>query len=598
MKLSILSIVLFLFTSVLLQAEKGAYKNETPQEKEERMQWYSDARFGLFIHWGAYSVLDGEYKGAIQKDPKGEWVMNHLKIPVQEYRDSVVSQFNPTDFDADQWAKSASDAGMKYIVITTKHHDGFALFHSQVSDYNIVDATPFKRDIIKELSVACRKYDLKFGIYYSQAQDWYHPGGYKPDSRWDTMQDGDWTEYFNTLVKGQVTELFTNYGDVSLLWWDSGRATQDKDVADKVGKELLALQPDIIVNPRLGGHLEGDFQTYEQVIPAIYRHDYNELCLTHNRSWSYKASDQEWKSPSFILHTLVQMTAQGGNFLFNVGPDPMGNFPPETLEALAYVGDWMKVNSEAIYGTRPSPFYQTDWGYCTQKTVNGKERLYLHVKDWPTDGTLLITDLHNNVDKAYLLDGHKKVKSDLTENGLQITSLPSKSPHADISVIVLEISEHINVENGYIQQQANGAFTLKPEKALFTIKPQFDNIPEVVEEKGATYIDNWNNKYPHPRFKNTGNAAHWKVEASDNADYKVYATIATRCADNVVSVKGRNTVYYTLPNTGGMDEYQSVEIGTISLRKGVNTITFTGGKKDQYWDYVRLQNIHLELIEE
>lgn len=587
-----LSLFILLFC-LNLSAEKGAYQNETSAEKNERMAWYTDARFGLFIHWGAYGVLDGEYKGVKQKDPKGEWVMNYLKIPTQEYRDSVVSQFNPSNFDADIWVKAAADAGMKYIVITSKHHDGFALFDSETSDYNSVDASPFKRDIIKEISDACRKYDLKFGLYYSQAQDWYHPGGYKPDSRWDISQEGEWSTYFKTIVNGQVTELFTNYGAVSLLWWDSGRATQDKELADSIGQALVKLQPNIIVNPRLGGNLKGDFQTYEQVIPAVFSQDYNELCLTHNRSWSYKASDMEWKSPSFVLNSLVQMSSQGGNFLFNVGPDPMGNFPPQTLETLAYIGEWMAVNGEAIYGSEKSPFYKTDWGYCTRKSRDNNETLYLHIKQWPQDGELFVKGLKNDINEAYLLDGKYELSTKREKSGVIISGLPEKAPHQDISVIALTIEAPLDVDPGYIHKNKSGSIVLQANQALFTIKPQFDCIPEISGNEGDEYIDNWKNKYPHPRFINTGNAAHWQVEIDAASEFKVEALVATRNAQNVVSVKGKNTFYTTLPNTGDISHFQFVELGTISLKKGINTITFSGGKKDQNWDYVRLKYLNL-----
>ena len=270
MKLTQYIFILFFIATLTKSYSQGAYQTETPTQKTERMQWYTDARFGMFIHWGAYSVLDGEYKGKKQRGPLGEWIMQNLTIPIEDYKKDVVGNFNPTKFDADAWAKSAYDAGMKYMVMTTKHHDGFALFQSDVSDYNIVAQTPFGRDVIKELSEACKKYGLKFGVYYSQAQDWYHAGGYTPKKRWDTKQEGDWDTYFETIVKGQVTELFSNYGEISLIWWDSARKIQNNDLANTIGRELVKLQPNIIVNPRLSTTSQMDFQTFEQVIPGVF----------------------------------------------------------------------------------------------------------------------------------------------------------------------------------------------------------------------------------------------------------------------------------------------------------------------------------------
>lgn len=592
--IALITLFIFIFLNSL-PAQQGAYQAETEDTKAERMQWYEDARFGMFIHWGVYSQLDGEYKGVKQKQPKGEWVMRYLKIPVEEYATEIASKFNPKHFDADKWAKSASDAGMKYLVITTKHHDGFALFDSEVSDFNIVDATDFKRDIIKELADACKKYGLKFGIYYSQAQDWHHPGGLAPKQRWDKNQEGEWSEYFRTIVKGQVTELFTNYGEIALVWWDSGRATQNKEVADEVGSELVKLQPSIIVNPRLGGNLKGDFNTYEQVIPGVLVNNYNELCITNNRSWSYKASDLDWKDPAFLLKTMVHMASLGGNFLFNVGPDPDGNFPKQTMEALDYIGHWMETNKEAIYSTKASPFYKLDFGEATMKTEEESTKIYFHVYDWPSDQKLFVPGLHNRITSAYLLQGNQHLKTVTESDGLYITDLPKSAPHDAVSVIVLEIEEPLDIDFGYIKPM-NGDISLTPLNALLTIKPQYDEIPMVVRSNGRVYFDQWKNHFPHPRFKNTGNQAHWKVDVPQKATYKVFAECATENDKNVISLKAGNQLTLTLPDTGGMDNFKSIELGELKLRKGINTITFTGGKKNEIWDFVRLSEINLEKV--
>jgi alpha-L-fucosidase len=589
----LISVLIVSITYTNASAQAGAYTNEAPEQKAERMSWYSEARFGMFLHWGAYSILDGEYHGKKQKDPKGEWIMNHLKIPVEEYRDSVVSKFNPVDFNADEWVRMAKNAGMKYIVMTTKHHDGFALFDSEVSDYNIVDATPFKRDVIKELSDACHKHGLKFGIYYSQAQDWYHPGGYRPDSRWDEKQNGDWSNYFRTIVKGQVTELLTNYGEVSLLWWDSGRAVQDQKVADEVGSELVKLQPNIIVNPRLGGKLKGDFQTHEQVIPAVFTHNYNELCLTHNRSWSFKKSDTTWKSSEFMLKTLVQMASQGANFLFNVGPDPLGNFPEASIQTLKFIGDWMDKFGESIYGTTKSPFYKLDWGYATVKSADFKNYLYLHVTNWPENGEIFVPGLLNDINQIRLLGSNQVISTVKSDGGIFIKNLPKNAPHSTISVLKMELIEDLNVVSGYIQTEADNSIILKPTEVLFTIKPQFDFIPQISGSDGEEFIDMWKNKYPHPRFKNTGNKAHWIVEVPEKGNFKAMAIVSTESDNNMVRLIAKTSLSKQLLNTGGMGNFATVDLGEISLSKGVNTITFTGGKRNEVWDYVRLKQIKL-----
>ncbi|PTX62335.1 alpha-L-fucosidase [Kordia periserrulae] len=572
--------------------QTGAYEKETKAEKAARMQWYTDARFGMFIHWGAYSVLDGEYKGKKQKGALGEWIMFNLKIPVKDYKKDVVGNFNPTEFDADTWVKYAHDTGMKYIVMTTKHHDGFALFQSETSDYNIVAQTPFKRDVIKELSDACKKYGLKFGVYYSQAQDWYHPGGFTPKKRWDNQQEGDYDTYFKTIVKGHVTELFSNYGEISLIWWDSARKVQNKELANEIGRELVKLQPNIIVNPRLSPTSQKDFQTFEQVIPGILTEDYNELCLTQNRSWSYKPSDTNWKEPAFLLKTLTHMVSIGGNFLFNVGPKPDGTFPQQAIEALQYIGDWMEVHNEAIYQTKASPFYKLPFGEAALKSENGQHSIYLFVYEWPKDGTLDVLGIKNNIASVSILGQKNTISVTNTANGIRISDLPKKAPHEAVSVIKIQISESLQIDEGYVKPNLDNTIQLTPLNALLTIKPQYDCIPFVAYHNDEPYFANWKNCIPTTK-KNTGNKAHWKIEVAKKGRYKVNLRYATKVAGNIITLKNKQRLHVKLPNTNGLTNFQSFELGEIELTKGINTLTLTGGKKNELWDEIQIQSLEL-----
>jgi len=590
-KLFYFLIVLITFQNTFGQS-KGAYENETKDVKAQRMQWYTDARFGMFIHWGAYSVLDGEYKGEKQTGALGEHIMHNLEISIDDYKKDVVGNFNPTLFNADTWVKAAYDAGMKYVVMTTKHHDGFALFKSDVSDYNIVAQTPFKRDAIKEISEACAKYGLKFGVYYSQAQDWYHPGGYTPSKQWDKKQEGDWDAYFETIVKGQVTELFTNYGEISLIWWDSARRVENPDLANKIGKELVKLQPNIIVNPRLSKTSQKDFQTFEQNIPGILYEDYNELCLTQNRSWSYKPSDKHWKSPEFLLKTLVHMASMGGNFLFNIGPKPNGEFPHQATEALTYIGEWMDVNNEAIYSTKASPFYKLDFGEATYKTEGSKTALYLFVYKWPKDGILKINGFKNQGVHATILGQDSSIKATNKDDHLILSGLPTKAPHEAVSVIKIEVNKPLNIEVGYVKTSTDYKIKLTPLNALLSIKPQFDCIPTIEYHNGEAFLNNWKNCIPSPHL-NTGNALHWKIEVQEAGNYKVILKYATKVEGNIITLKGRPQIKKALPNSGGLSSYKLLDLGELSLEKGLNTLTFTGGTKNDLWDEVRFKSLEL-----
>lgn len=291
-------------------------KKETKAERDARMAWWREARFGMFIHWGLYSVPAGYYHGK-PVPGYGEWLMHNAKIPIAEYA-AFAPQFDPTRFDADEWVKIAKAAGMKYIVITAKHHEGFAMFHTKVDGYNIYDATPFKRDPIAELAKACKKEGIKFGLYYSQNLDWHHPGGGGND--WDPAHQGDPDAYVKKVVVPQVHEILSNYGPISVIWWDIGGGVINKERADLVYKTVQACNPDIIMDNRLGGGYHGDYETPEQRIPpqGFPGKDW-ETCMTINGTWGFKKDDTNFKSTQVLLTNLIDIASKGGNYLLNVG---------------------------------------------------------------------------------------------------------------------------------------------------------------------------------------------------------------------------------------------------------------------------------------
>ncbi len=421
------------------------------KDNEERLAWWQDARFGMFVHWGVFAVPAGVWKGEevhggirdiSKKIPFSEWLMLNREIPCAEYQ-ALAKQFTASKFDPATWVKLAKDAGMKYMVITTKHHDGFALFKTKASPFNIVDASPYGKDAIKALSDECKRQGMKLGFYYSQAQDWNNGGaigleswGDKAPPAWDSSQKQNMESYIDKVAIPQITELLTNYGDEipAIIWWDTPRG-MTKELAQKIDKVVHQLKPNIIMNNRMGGGIKGDSKTPENYIPALgYPGENWESCMTTNDSWGYQSWDNHWKSTTVLLRNLSEIVSKGGNYLLNVGPDKEGVIPEPSAKILTEVGKWLKINGEAIYQTKASPFVYLPWGRCTQKD----NKLYLHIHHWPTDGNIKVP-INNTIEKAYLLsDTNTGIK--YKRSGLYtILSLPKHCPDTIISVVVLKI---------------------------------------------------------------------------------------------------------------------------------------------------------------
>ena len=458
LKYSLLIVVVFVF----LIRPAFAQEQESKDARDARMKWWREARFGMFVHWGLYSALAGTWDGAqVKKSGDEVWIQQRSNLDTETYAKQAIPKFKPTPGFAREWAKLAKQAGCKYLVFTTKHHDGFGLFDSKIGDFNAGHV--LQRDLVKEIVEACRAEGLKVGFYHSLI-DWqndqyeYAKTKHLPHPfRGQPYPNGqrDHSKYIDYL-HGQVNELISNYGLVDILWWDySAIDFQGNEAwgATELMKSIRAKQPEIIMNNRLfripeagwasmgtsGYTLKldpkyGDFVTPEQEVPATGMAGVDwETCMTIS-SWGYNENDLSRKSDETLIRTLIDVASKGGNYLLNIGPKGDGSVPEESIKAMQAIGSWMKVNSEAIYGTTASPFSKLDWGRCTKREDNGNTVLYFSVFNWPENRKLFIPGLPDKVRKAELLANGEDLKISSDSKGLTI-NLPNQSIDAIATVV-------------------------------------------------------------------------------------------------------------------------------------------------------------------
>lgn len=527
---------------------------ESTMEKNARMQWWRDARFGMFIHWGVYAVPAGAYNG---HTGYGEWIMYEANIPVDIYR-GFAKQFNPVEYSPEEWVLMAKKTGMKYIVITSKHHEGFALFDSAVTDWDVVDATPYGKDLIKPLAEACRKHGMKFGFYYSQSQDWNHPGGGAYKAKWDKRQEGDFTKYINEIAIPQVRELLTKYGKIDIFWWDTP-SNMTPETAAPLFALVHELQPGIVTNDRLGGGFPGDSATPEQFIPSTgYGEGRDwEVCMTLNNIWGYSAYDKNWKTPETVIKNLVDIASKGGNYILNMGPRADGTIPDATVTCFQEVGNWMHINGDAIYGTTASPFRRLAWGRCTKKVEADGVTLYLHVFDGPENNTLFLPGLKNEIVSANTMFNPVKVQTTNAEEGVYV-----KVPGMQVGnlerpmVIALKLKGILQVEPM--------CFSYKPSPNFDIPVTDADLQGNLNVERAADNIDNIG------YWTHTEDYLEWNFKVSETGKYEIVTEAALE-SDSELSVffNGNKIKDLTVEKTGGYKDFsRKVSLGTIECKAG------------------------------
>lgn len=535
---------------------------EIQQQRDQRLQWWREARFGMFMHWGIYAVPAGEWKGQEkQKDLWGEWIMERAQIPVTEY-EQLAKQFNPVKFDAAEWARTIRLSGMKYLVITAKHCDGFAMFKSQASHYNIVDATPFARDPMAELAAALPKENLHLGFYYSHCWDWHEPDALGHDNKWDfpDRSKKHVVNYLHGKSLPQVKELVTQYHP-SLMWFDVPSDITREQSAEFV-KSIRAAVPDCIINDRVGNGL-GDYATPEQFIPRQAKSPDFEVCMTLNNHWSFDRNDHHWKSSGEVLAKLAETAGKGGNLLLDVGPTAEGLIPQPAVKILREVGQWLEVSGESIYGTQAGPLVESPWGWCTAKPGT----LYLHVLRWPAGGRLLVPGLKNSVRAARLLaNPAAPLATERMGENDWIVRVPEQAPDARDTVVALSIEGEPRVEGRWALNPLPGAANRLACPAAVIHGSSLKRKDLSLADPVYDYMHSWTKAQEWLSWS-------FRVPAPATYEVAIVYNAAAPSAGNTFAIQiGQSTLTGKVQNTGGDKSFNTLSMATPTFKE------FTLGK--------------------
>jgi len=551
-----------------------------PPEQQKTMDWFEGAKFGLFIHWGVYSMYEGYYQGLISPS-YAEWIALNAKIPIADYR-KMGKTFNPVKYDPKAWAKLAKDSGMKYLVITTKHHEGYALFDTRVSNWSVMNST-YGKDLIGPLAKACKQEGIRFGAYYSHSLDWVN-GGQPRKNHWDkkSLPGYDFDDYLKRISLPQVKELLEQYPEIDILWWDMPKEMTPQRT--KPFNELLEKYPHIIQNPRLGKGGHKNYETFEQSIPSLPRtNTYWESCMTMNHTWGYRRGDDDWKSTETLIQNLIGVVAKGGNYLLNIGPKPDGTIPEASIQRLHEMGAWLKDNGEAIYGTTHTPFtFQQPWkGSCTQKADANGTTLYLHVFDWPKDGILPVLGLENDVDEARLLVSGQILPCKKTAKGIEL-EVPNVAPNPYSSTVVLHVSDPLKIHKVAGLLGANGAtFAASDAKADSRSVKFVDRLNMVMEWKPEQAVE-------------------WEFDVVEPGRYWVRTSTCAPLESRVKISCGKQSITAILPDTGSWKPFDKIfetyTVGTLDLKEGTYSLKVEPESPSE-WNGLSLHAVELVPVE-
>ena len=573
--------LLFLFICLTTFAQKNT---------NERARWFVDSRFGMFIHWGVYSGAEGYWKGEKLRNDNdyAEWLLYRNRIDREEYV-TLLDRFDWDKINPEDWVLLAKKSGMKYITITAKHHDGFALWDSKIGHYDLGDFTSPKRDIIKELADACKKHDMKLGLYYSHWVDWEHKYGWDHTREIYGITAEEYDLYWQQKVIPQVRELLTNYGEISMMWFDMWIHHSNTIVTKKQLIQLKSmireLQPNCLVNSRIGLSIEEDpdidFKTLGDNQLGNKKEDFPwQSPATVAHSWGFHSSDNQWKSTTTLLKSLIGNVSLNGNFMLNIGPRANGDVPYEITHRMLEMGRWLKINGEAIYGAEAFELNkdQHDWGKITCKQDGDKFKLYFHIYNWPLNKKLYVTGVASPPDKVYLLADKQKcpLKFSFAEVFTNI-SLPYNQPNEYISVVVAEYNTKPGIVDGLVAKTVDGGYSLLPENQ----NPTDESIFVHPKERGGTI--------PRHVVLDKEKTFSWRIYIDEPGEKQFDVSYSLQNEKSLSRIKleaaGKTLINDIVPTgqTVGepnrnwhIDNFKSSRIGKISFKKkGFYTIELT-----------------------